>query len=134
MNVVFLDGNLTADPELRFSQSGTAICNMRMANNEYYKDSGGERQERTTFVRLVAFGKLAENCNEFLSKGSRIENLTGRLQIRQYEDRDGAQRWSTEIVLNNIRFGRKPQSQQQKTASQGDTQDVPAATADDVAF
>ena len=103
VNKALLIGNLGQDPELRYTMSGTPVCNMRLATNERFYNAAGELQERTTWHRVVAFGKLAETCGEHLSKGRRVF-VEGRIQSRSYEDQEGATRYITEIVAQSVKF------------------------------
>jgi len=101
INKVILVGNLGQDPELRYTGSGTAVCNLRLATNESYKDSSGEWVERTEWHSVVAWARLAEICNEYLKKGSQIY-IEGSLQTRNYEDKDGITRYTTEIKAREM--------------------------------
>lgn len=101
LNRVTLLGNLVADPEARFTQGGQAVLNFRMATNESYQDSSGERKERAEFHTVVLFGKRAEALNKILTKGKQIL-VEGRLQTRSWEDKQGAKRYTTEVVATNI--------------------------------
>ncbi len=101
INKVILVGNLGQDPELRYTGSGTAVCNLRLATNESYKDGSGELVERTEWHSIVAWGRLAEICNEYLKKGSQVY-FEGSLQTRNYEDRDGNTRYVTEIKAREM--------------------------------
>jgi single-strand DNA-binding protein len=97
VNKVILLGHLGADPELRYTQSGTAVANIRLATNESYVDkSTGERTERTDWHRVVAWGKLAEIVGQYLSKGRQIY-VEGQLQTRQWQDKEGNTRYTTEV-------------------------------------
>ena len=96
INKVILIGNLGADPEMRFTQSGTAVANFRIATSERFKDQSGEWQERTEWHRVVFFGRIAEVCGEYLTKGRQIY-VEGRLQTRSWEDKDGVTRYTTEV-------------------------------------
>jgi single-strand DNA-binding protein len=118
-NSVNIMGNLGADPEVRYTQSGTAVCNMRIATNERWTDKEGQKQERTEWHRVVVWGKSAENCGKYLAKG-RLVDITGKLQTRQWDDRDGNKRYTTEIVANNVTFlgTGKQQSQNRETEAQ----------------
>ena len=102
INKVILIGNLGADPEVRYTQKGTAVTNFRVATTESYKKEG-ERQEQTEWHRVVAFGRLGEICGEYLSKGSKVY-IEGRLQTRKWEDRDGNARYTTEIVAREMKM------------------------------
>ena len=104
VNKVILIGNLGRDPELRYTQSGQAVTNFSLATSENWNDkSSGERVERTEWHRIVAWGRTAELAAQYLSKG-RTVYVEGRLQTREYEDRDGIKRRVTEVVANNITF------------------------------
>ncbi|GMQ82598.1 MAG: single-stranded DNA-binding protein [Rhodothermia bacterium] len=101
VNKVILVGNLGQDPELRYTGSGTAVCNLRLATNESYKDSNGEWVERTEWHSIVAWARLAEICNEYLTKGSQVY-FEGSLQTRNYEDKDGNTKYVTEIKAREM--------------------------------
>ncbi|MBO6576516.1 MAG: single-stranded DNA-binding protein [Rhodothermales bacterium] len=101
INKVILVGNLGQDPELRYTGSGTAVCNLRLATNESYKDANGDWVERTEWHSIVAWSRLAEICNEYLRKGSQVY-FEGSLQTRSYEDRDGNTRYTTEIKAREM--------------------------------
>lgn len=103
VNKVILIGNLGADPEIRYTGSGTAVANFRVATTERWTTPGGEKEERTEWHRIVAFGKLGEICGEYLSKGKQVY-LEGRLQTRTWEDREGAQRTTTEIIATAMQM------------------------------
>ncbi len=103
VNAVFLHGRLTGDPELRYTPGGTAVCEFRMASNRYYRDSNDEQQEETVFVPVTTWGRRAENCGEYLSKGSETI-VEGRLQLDQWETQDGENRSQLKIVANNVQF------------------------------
>jgi len=97
LNKVILIGNLGADPETRYAPSGDAICNLRIATTETWKDkTSGERREATEWHRVVFFGRLAEIAAQYLRKGSQIY-IEGRLQTRKWQDKDGQDRYTTEI-------------------------------------
>lgn len=97
-------GRLGADPETRHTQSGTAVCNFRIACGEEWKDKQtGEKQERTEWVSLVAWGRLGEICGEYLRKGAQVY-VEGKLQTRKWQDRDGNDRYTTEVLLSNMRM------------------------------
>ena len=103
VNKVIIVGNLGADPELRYTQSGTAVANLRLATNERWSDKDGNQQERTEWHRVVVWGRQAENCEKYLAKGRQVY-VEGRLQTRDWEDRDGNKRYTTEIVAQNVQF------------------------------
>lgn len=128
MNQVNLCGNLGANPEVRYTASGTAVCNFRMATNERYTDAQGNKRERVEWHRIVVWGKVAESCGKNLSKGRSVL-VTGKLQTRQWEDRDGVKRYTTEIVAGRVQFlGNKPSQQLSLQDTQVD--EAPEATID----
>jgi len=102
INKVILIGNLGADPEVRYTQNGTAVTNFRVATTEKFKQND-EWKEQTEWHRVVAFGRLGEICGEYLSKGSKVY-IEGRLQTRKWEDRDGNARYTTEIVAREMKM------------------------------
>ena len=91
-----LIGRLGQDPEVRYTQSNTAVANFSLATNERYKDRNGENQERTEWHRIVAWGRTAEVCQEYLNKGSLVY-IEGPIQTREWEDKDGQKKYTTEI-------------------------------------
>ena len=103
LNKVMLLGNLGSDPEIKYSQSGTAIANLRIATAENRKNSDGEWEERTEWHRLVLFGRQAEISKDYLHKGSKIY-IEGRLQTRSWEDQNGQKRNKTEIIVSQLVF------------------------------
>jgi single-strand DNA-binding protein len=103
VNKVILVGNLGADPELRYTDKGKAVCTMRLATNRSYKDHDGVRQDQTSWHRVVAWGKQGEVCKEYLSKGRQVY-VEGRLQTNAYTDQAGTKRYSTEVVTNSVVF------------------------------
>jgi len=104
VNKVILVGNLGRDPEIRYSPSGSAVANVSLATTESWKDrDSGERQEKTEWHRIVFFGRLAEIAGEYLKKGSQIY-VEGRLQTRKWQDQTGNDRYTTEIVANNMQM------------------------------
>ena len=103
LNKALLIGNLGSDPEINYTQSGTAVANLSIAMSERWKDKDGNQQEKTEWHRVVAFGRLAEICGEYLAKGSKIY-IEGRIQTRQWEDKDGNKRYTTEIVAREVKF------------------------------
>jgi len=103
VNKVILVGRLGKDPETRYTSSGQAVCNFSLATDETYKDRAGERQKRTEWHRIVVWAKQAEIAQQYLHKGSLIY-LEGRIQTRQWDDREGQKRTTVEIVANNFRM------------------------------
>jgi single-strand DNA-binding protein len=101
LNKVMLIGNLGQDPELRYTQKGQAILNMRLATSESFLNRDNERQERTEWHTVILWGKRAEALNKILAKGRQIY-IEGRLQTRKWEDKEGKPRYTTEVVANNV--------------------------------
>ena len=110
VNKVILVGNLGQDPEGRFTPQGTAVTNLSVATNESWKDQGGEIQERTEWHRVVMYGRMAETANEYMSKGQLVY-VEGRLQTREWEDKNQIKRKTTEIRCDSFTMlGRKGDS------------------------
>ena len=103
LNKVFLMGNLTRDPELRYVPSGTAVANFTVAVNRPYKDSSGEKKEDVSFIRVVVWGKIAEVCGEYLTKGRPVL-VEGRLKSRTWEGQDGQKRSALDVVATSVQF------------------------------
>src|SRR5208283_1818144 len=104
VNTVTVIGNLGGDPQTRSLPSGDSVANFSLATTERFKDRSGARQEHTEWHRIVAFGKLADTCAQYLSKGRQVY-VEGRLTTREYEAKDGSgKRYRTEIVARQIRF------------------------------
>jgi single-strand DNA-binding protein len=103
VNKVILIGNLGADPETRYLPSGDAVANIRIATTEVWKDKGGEKQEHTEWHRIAFFGKLAEIAGEYLKKGSPVY-IEGRIRTRKWQDKEGQDRYSTEIVADRMQL------------------------------
>src|SRR4051812_2968492 len=101
VNKVILVGNLGRDAELRYTPGGAAVATLNMATTEVWNDKGGQRQEKTEWHRVVLWGKTAESLNEYLTKGKQIY-VEGRLQTRQWDDKDGNKRYTTEIRGDRI--------------------------------
>ena len=104
INKAILIGNLGDDPEARSTSSGSAVTNLSLATSESWKDKAtGEKKEQTEWHRVVMFGRLAEIAGQYLRKGSKVY-IEGRLQTRKWQDRDGNDRWSTEVVANDMQM------------------------------
>lgn len=104
INKAILIGNLGNDPDIRYTASGTAIANISLATAESWRDkNSGEQQERTEWHRIVFFGRLAEVVGEYLRKGSQIY-VEGRIQTRKWQDKEGNDRYSTEVVANEMQM------------------------------
>jgi len=143
VNKVILVGNLGNDPDIRYTAGGAAVANISLATAESWKDkNSGEQQERTEWHRIVFFGRLAEIVGEYLRKGSQVY-VEGRLQTRKWEDKEGHDRYTTEIVANEMQMlGSKsggsanyepaPQSQpRQNNAPEPQAASAPPPAADD---
>src|SRR5688500_8017151 len=103
LNKVLLIGNLTRPPELRYTPSGTAVADLRLAVNRNYTTQSGEKREEACFLTVVVWGKQAESCGEYLDKGSQVF-VEGRLQTRDWEAKDGQKRTVTEVVAERVQF------------------------------
>jgi single-strand DNA-binding protein len=103
VNKVILVGNLGKDPEVRYTPGGQAVANFNIATNESWSDKQGQKQERTEWHRIVVWGKTAELCGEYLTKGRQVY-LEGRLQTREWTNKEGAKQYTTEIVANQVVF------------------------------
>jgi len=103
LNKVFLMGNLTKDPELKYISSGSPVANLRMAINRTYKTPAGEKKEDVCYMTVVVWGKQAENCSQYLTKGSPIF-VEGRLQSRNWETPEGQKRSAIEVVAFIVQF------------------------------
>lgn len=101
LNKVLLIGNLTVDPELRYTPQGTAVATFSVATNRNWTDQGGQPQEAVEFTRCVAWAKLAEVCSQILKKGKKVY-LEGRLQTREWEGQDKTKRRTTEVIVENM--------------------------------
>lgn len=124
LNKVFLMGNLTRDPELRYIPSGTAVATFTVAINRVYTNQTGEKKEEVSFIRIVVWGRRAEVCGEYLSKGSPVF-VEGRLQSRSWESQDGQKRSTIEVIADNVQFLRGGAG-----AAAGKSQDAGSARAD----
>jgi single-strand DNA-binding protein len=113
MNKVVLIGNLVRDPEVRATQSGISVCNFTVAVNRRFKKENGEQE--TDFLNVIAWRQLAELCGKYLAKGRKVA-VTGSIQTRQYEAKDGSKRTAWDIVADEVEF-LSPQNQQSSTQS-----------------
>jgi single-strand DNA-binding protein len=107
VNKAIVCGNLTRDPEAKTLPSGQSISNFGVATNRIWNDQDGNRQEATEFHNIVAFGKLAEICNQYLARG-RLVYIDGRIQTRSWDDQDGNKKYRTEIVAETMQMGPRP--------------------------
>lgn len=122
MNIITITGNLGRDPEVRHTQSQVPVCNFSVAQTESYKDKAGEMQKNTTWFKVLAWNKLAENCDKFLAKGSKVL-VTGKMTMRPWE-KDGVNMESWEIVANNVEF-LSPPKEQKEEKSQPNADEIP---------
>jgi len=118
LNKVFMIGNLTRDPELRYIPNGSAVASFTLAMNRVYKSQTGEKKEEVTFIRVVVWARLAEVCAEYLKKGSPVF-VEGRLQSRSWDGPDGQKRNATEVVAMNIQFMGQPGGKKSAAGSEG---------------
>ncbi len=132
VNKVILVGNLGADPEVRYTTGGSAVANFRIATSEEWRDkNSGEKQSRTEWHRVVAFGRLGEICGEFLHKGKQVY-IEGRIQTRSWEDKDGNTRYTTEVVAREMQMlGSAPGRDSRETAPGGGGTDEPVTVPED---
>ncbi|MDE0885801.1 MAG: single-stranded DNA-binding protein [Myxococcota bacterium] len=141
INKVILIGNLGRDPELRYTQSGQPVATFSLATSENWTDkTSGEKVEKTEWHRVVVWGRTAELCSQYLAKG-RTAYIEGRLQTRDWEDKEGQKRSTTEINAQTVQFLGGPRSQSAGEAPAAETGDSrstgggpPAAAGDDVPF
>ena len=134
VNKVVLVGHLGGDPETRFLPSGAAVANFNLATNESWKDTNGEFQDKTEWHRCVMFGKSAELAGDLLKKGQ-LAYIEGKLQTRNWEDKDGVKRYTTEVVCDMITMlGRKMDSAEtQERPKPNESEDSPLED-DDLPF
>jgi len=138
LNKVFLVGNLTKDPELRFVPSGQAVANLRLATNRKYKAGNGEWKEEVTYVSVEVWGKSAEACGEYLKKGSPLL-VEGRLKLKEWTAQDGQKRSLLEVVAERVQFLSAGQRRADGSAPEGfdappSAEAPPPAGDDDIPF
>ena len=133
LNQVFIIGRLGRDPDLKYSQSGAAVCNLNIATDESYTDREGNKVDRTEWHRVTCFQKTAENCANFLAKGSLV-HVSGSLTTRKWTDQQGQDRFTTEIKADRVQFldrkgdnqsggqGEQPATTRQQSTPRGNTQ------------
>jgi len=126
LNKVILIGNLTADPELRYTPSGTARTRFSVAVNRQYKDSSGKLQEEVTFVPIITWGSQAENCANYLSKGRSVA-VEGRLRIDSFENAEGERKRVVEVVASSVQFLGGPPRQSDSPGPGASAPSTPAA-------
>jgi single-strand DNA-binding protein len=135
VNKVFLLGNLGANPEMRFTQGGQAVANLRLATTERWTDRNGQKQESTEWHRVVVWGKQAEIVGQYLTKGRQVF-VEGSIRTRQWQDQQGQKRFTTEIVARNVqmlggRGERAPEDSAQPVPADDFAADFPGGGADD---
>ena len=116
MNKVFLIGRLTADPELRYTSSNLPVASFSLAVNRNFTSQSGERE--ADFINIVVWNKQAENCKNYLNKGSQVA-IGGRIQVSKYQDQSGQNRYRTEVVANNVQFLDTKASREQRMENSG---------------
>jgi single-strand DNA-binding protein len=124
LNKVLLIGNLTRDPELRYTPQGTAVCTFGLATNRSWTTDGGEKREDTEFHRIVAWNKLAELCSQLLFKGRKVY-VEGRLQTRTWAAQDGSQRQSTEVIIEEMIILDNRQAEEEVSVAQEPSAEAP---------
>lgn len=129
VNKVILIGNLGRDPEVRYMPSGDAMCNLNMATTDTWRDKAGEKQEKTEWHRVVMFGKQAEVAGEYLKKGSPVY-IEGRLQTRKWTDKEGQDRYTTEIVADRMQMLGSRSGGSERMSSPPDSDDAPSPGGD----
>jgi single-strand DNA-binding protein len=137
LNKVQLIGHLGAKPELKYLESGQAVCEMRIATNEVWKDKEGKKQERVEWTRIVAWGKIGETCAEYLDKGRQVY-VEGRLQTRSWDDKDSGEKcYMTEVVAQVVKFLGKGEGGGRRDTGPDDSYEPPPASGagdDDIPF
>lgn len=140
VNKVIILGNLGRDPEIRYTQGGTAVCQLNVATTRTYTNKSNDRVEETEWHRVVVWGKQAESCGNYLSKGRQVY-IEGRLQTRNYDDKDGNKKYITEIVADVVQFlggragaGEQSDGKREPTKSPEDTYVPDDFGTDDIPF
>jgi len=138
LNKVMLIGNLGSDPELRNTATGQSVASFNIATNRKWTDKSGQNQEQTEWHRIVVWGRQAENCQQYLSKGRQVY-IEGRIQTRQWDDKDGNKRYTTEIVAQSVQFLNSGGRGQTNDGGSGPAGDAPpdfasTGTDDDIPF
>jgi len=130
VNKVILVGNLGRDPELRYTQQGTAVANFSLATTESVPKKDGTREDRTEWHRIVVWGRTAENCSQYLAKG-RTVYIEGRLQTREWENKEGQKQKTTEVVAQTVQFLGGPRGEGGGGAGRSSGSGEPPPPADD---
>lgn len=121
LNKVMIIGRLGREPELKYTQSGSPVCTFSVATDESYTDNSGQKVEKAEWHRIVVFQKAAENCSQYLAKGSLVF-IEGRLETRKWQDQQGQDRFATEIKAQRVQFLDKKDGQRQTGKQQGQVQ------------
>lgn len=116
VNKVILIGNLGQDPEVRVTGTGQKVANFNIATTDRWTDKGGQKQEKTEWHRIVVWGPQAENCGQYLAKGRQVY-IEGRLQTRQWDDKEGNKRYTTEVVAQRVQFLGGPSGERRNGAA-----------------
>ncbi len=124
INSVTIIGRLTEKPVARYTQSGTAVTTLNIANNSFVKKPDGGTEKKANFFKVTVWGKTAENCGQYLDKGSQV-GIQGRLEYRVWQTKDGDKRNSVEIVATNVQFLGKPKAQESSSYAPPEQLDVP---------
>ena len=132
INKVILVGNLGADPEIRYSPGGMAVVNFSLATSETFSKDG-QKQTKTEWHKIVAFGKLAEICGQYLSKGKQVY-IEGKIQTRSWDDKEGNKKYTTEIVANSMQMLGSKAEGAAHSASDVSVDNIPSSDIDDVPF
>jgi single-strand DNA-binding protein len=133
INKVILIGRLGGDPEIRYTNNGTAVANFSLATSANWTNKSGEREERTDWHKIVAFGRLGEICGEYLNKGKQVY-VEGRLQTRSWEDKDGNKRKTTEVVALQLQMLGAPSGDRPTGEETLSTQEEEFIQEDDIPF
>jgi single-strand DNA-binding protein len=133
INKVILIGRLGGDPEIRYTNNGTAVANFSLATSTNWTNKSGEREERTDWHKIVAFGRLGEICGEYLNKGKQVY-VEGRLQTRSWEDKDGNKRKTTEVVALQLQMLGAPSGDRPTGEETVSTQEEEFIQEDDIPF
>ncbi len=124
LNKVFLIGNLTRDPELKTTPNGQSVCNIGVATNRIWNDrKSGQKQQKVEYHTVILWRRLAEIANQYLTKGSSVF-IEGRLQTRNWQDKNGNKRWTTEIIAENMQLG--PRTAKKPIAEKPTEEELPA--------
>ncbi len=124
LNKAIIAGRLTRDPETRTLPSGQPVCSFSLATNRFWTSQDGNKQEETEYHNIVVFGKLADICSKYLTKGQ-LTIIEGRIQNRSWDDKDGNKRYRTEIVADNMQMGPRPGGQSQEGPGKAAPQETP---------